>query len=155
MLAAYRLMAANGCTGYGLPLHPSRKPVMVSMVASSLLLGLPLLADGIGILSGYITRNPEKEIPVCYKALGLRKTMVEYVACPSCGTLFNLEVLSSAVSNQTPHRFGYCGYVCIVNGPGEMADADYGYVGKQQVISLCIGDAKKLKQSLGLKALRN
>jgi (E)-4-hydroxy-3-methylbut-2-enyl-diphosphate synthase len=55
-----------------------------------------LLADGIGdTIRVSLTEAPEKEIPVCYsilQALGLRKTMVEYVACPSCGrTLFNLE----------------------------------------------------------------
>jgi (E)-4-hydroxy-3-methylbut-2-enyl-diphosphate synthase len=60
--------------------------------------------------------------------------MVEYVACPSCGrTLFNLEEVLHQVREATIHLTGLDIAVmgCIVNGPGEMADADYGYVGKQ------------------------
>jgi 4-hydroxy-3-methylbut-2-en-1-yl diphosphate synthase IspG/GcpE len=58
--------------------------------------------------------------------------MVEYVACPSCGrTLFNLENVLHQVREATKHLTGLDIAVmgCIVNGPGEMADADYGYVG--------------------------
>ena len=66
--------------------------------------------------------------------------MVEYVACPSCGrTLFNLEEVLNKVRDATSHLTGLDIAVmgCIVNGPGEMADADYGYVGKTPgVISL-------------------
>ncbi|CCQ65229.1 1-hydroxy-2-methyl-2-(E)-butenyl 4-diphosphate synthase [Crocosphaera watsonii WH 0402] len=97
-----------------------------------------LLAEGIGdTIRVSLTEAPEKEIPVCYsilQALGLRKTMVEYVACPSCGrTLFNLEEVLHQVREATKHLTGLDIAVmgCIVNGPGEMADADYGYVGKQ------------------------
>jgi (E)-4-hydroxy-3-methylbut-2-enyl-diphosphate synthase len=96
-----------------------------------------LLAEGIGdTLRVSLTEAPEKEIPVCYsilQSLGLRKTMVEYVACPSCGrTLFNLEEVLGKVRSATNHLVGLDIAVmgCIVNGPGEMADADYGYVGK-------------------------
>ncbi len=83
-----------------------------------------------------LTEAPEKEIPVCYsilQSLGLRKTMVEYISCPSCGrTLFNLEEVVDKVRNATSHLTGLDIAImgCIVNGPGEMADADYGYVGK-------------------------
>jgi (E)-4-hydroxy-3-methylbut-2-enyl-diphosphate synthase len=97
-----------------------------------------LLAEGIGdTIRVSLTEAPEKEIPVCYgilQALGLRRTMVEYVACPSCGrTLFNLEEVLHKVREATSHLTGLNIAVmgCIVNGPGEMADADYGYVGKQ------------------------
>jgi (E)-4-hydroxy-3-methylbut-2-enyl-diphosphate synthase len=97
-----------------------------------------LLAEGIGdTIRVSLTEAPEKEIPVCYsilQALGLRRTMVEYVACPSCGrTLFNLEEVLHKVRSATDHLTGLNIAVmgCIVNGPGEMADADYGYVGKQ------------------------
>ena len=58
--------------------------------------------------------------------------MVEYISCPSCGrTLFNLEEVVNKVRNATSHLTGLDIAVmgCIVNGPGEMADADYGYVG--------------------------
>jgi len=57
----------------------------------------------------------------------------EYIACPGCGrTLFNLEAVFEQVKRQTSHLKGYCIAVmgCVVNGPGEMADADYGYVGE-------------------------
>lgn len=60
-------------------------------------------------------------------------TKCEYVACPGCGrTLYNLEEAFNEVKRRTSHLSGYCIAVmgCIVNGPGEMADADYGYVGE-------------------------
>lgn len=60
-------------------------------------------------------------------------TKCEYVACPGCGrTLYNLEETFNEVKKRTSHLSGYCIAVmgCIVNGPGEMADADYGYVGE-------------------------
>ena len=59
--------------------------------------------------------------------------MVEYISCPSCGrTLFNLEEVVDKVRKATSHLTGLDIAImgCIVNGPGEMADADYGYVGK-------------------------
>ncbi|NEN92231.1 MAG: (E)-4-hydroxy-3-methylbut-2-enyl-diphosphate synthase [Okeania sp. SIO3H1] len=124
-----------------------------------------LLADGIGdTIRVSLTEAPEKEIPVCYsilQALGLRKTMVEYVACPSCGrTLFNLENVLHQVREATKHLTGLDIAVmgCIVNGPGEMADADYGYVGKQPgYISLYRGreEIKKVPESQGVEELIN
>ena len=125
----------------------------------------PLLADGIGdTIRVSLTEAPEKEIPVCYsilQALGLRKTMVEYVACPSCGrTLFNLEDVLHKVREATKHLTGLDIAVmgCIVNGPGEMADADYGYVGKQAgYISLYRGreEIKKVPEDRGVEELIN
>jgi (E)-4-hydroxy-3-methylbut-2-enyl-diphosphate synthase len=124
-----------------------------------------LLSEGIGdTIRVSITEAPEKEIPVCYsilQALGLRKTMVEYIACPSCGrTLFNLEQVLHQVREATKHLTGLNIAVmgCIVNGPGEMADADYGYVGKQPgYISLYRGreEIKKVPESSGVKELIN
>jgi (E)-4-hydroxy-3-methylbut-2-enyl-diphosphate synthase len=124
-----------------------------------------LLADGIGdTIRVSLTEAPEKEIPVCYsilQALGLRKTMVEYVACPSCGrTLFNLEEVLHQVREATKHLTGLDIAVmgCIVNGSGEMADADYGYIGKQPgYISLYRGreEIKKVPESQGVKELIN
>src|SRR5205085_2098371 len=76
------------------------------------------------------------ELPVCYdilQSLGLRKTKVEYIACPSCGrTKFDLPTVFTWVKSATEHLVGLDIAVmgCIVNGPGEMGDADYGYVGK-------------------------
>jgi (E)-4-hydroxy-3-methylbut-2-enyl-diphosphate synthase len=60
-------------------------------------------------------------------------TKPEYIACPGCGrTLFNLEEVFEEVKRRTSHLKGYNIAVmgCVVNGPGEMADADYGYVGE-------------------------
>lgn len=124
-----------------------------------------LLAEGIGdTIRVSLTEAPEKEIPVCYgilQALGLRRTMVEYVACPSCGrTLFNLEEVLHKVREATQHLTGLNIAVmgCIVNGPGEMADADYGYVGKQPgYISLYRGreEIKKVPESEGVTELIN
>ncbi|WP_288917046.1 flavodoxin-dependent (E)-4-hydroxy-3-methylbut-2-enyl-diphosphate synthase, partial [uncultured Synechococcus sp.] len=122
-----------------------------------------LLAEGIGdTIRVSLTEAPEKEIPVCYsilQALGLRKTMVEYVACPSCGrTLFNLEEVLHVVREATKHLTGLDIAVmgCIVNGPGEMADADYGYVGKTPgTISLYRGreEIGRVPEAEGVEAL--
>lgn len=124
-----------------------------------------LLAEGIGdTIRVSLTEAPEKEIPVCYgilQALGLRRTMVEYVACPSCGrTLFNLEEVLHKVREATSHLTGLNIAVmgCIVNGPGEMADADYGYVGKQAgVIALYRGrdEIKRVPEDQGVVELIN
>ncbi|MFA5713519.1 MAG: flavodoxin-dependent (E)-4-hydroxy-3-methylbut-2-enyl-diphosphate synthase, partial [Bacteroidales bacterium] len=59
-------------------------------------------------------------------------TRAEYIACPGCGrTLYNIERVLNKVKERTSHLVGYKIAVmgCIVNGPGEMADAHYGYVG--------------------------
>jgi (E)-4-hydroxy-3-methylbut-2-enyl-diphosphate synthase len=95
-----------------------------------------LLMEGIGdTIRVSLAEDPKNEIPVCYdilQSLGLRKTKVEYIACPSCGrTKFNLPIVLNQVRVATKHLVGLDIAVmgCIVNGPGEMADADYGYVG--------------------------
>jgi (E)-4-hydroxy-3-methylbut-2-enyl-diphosphate synthase len=95
-----------------------------------------LLMEGIGdTIRVSLSEDPIHEIPVCYdilQSLGLRKTKVEYIACPSCGrTKFNLPTVLHQVREATKHLIGLDIAVmgCIVNGPGEMADADYGYVG--------------------------
>jgi (E)-4-hydroxy-3-methylbut-2-enyl-diphosphate synthase len=66
------------------------------------------------------------------QATGARITKTEYIACPSCGrTLFNIQKTLQKIKSRTSHlkglKIGVMG--CCVNGPGEMADADYGYVG--------------------------
>ena len=106
-----------------------------------------LLAEGIGdTIRVSLSEDPIHEIPVCYdilQALGLRRTKTEYIACPSCGrTKFDLPTVLNEVRNATGHLKGLNIAVmgCIVNGPGEMADADYGYVGKgENLISLYRG----------------
>lgn len=96
-----------------------------------------LLAEGIGdTIRVSLAEDPINEIPVCYdilQALGLRRTKTEFIACPSCGrTKFDLPSVFRQVKEATGHLSGLDIAVmgCIVNGPGEMADADYGYVGK-------------------------
>ncbi len=166
MLAAYRLMVQRmDALGMDYPLHLGVTEAgdgEYGRIKSTAGIGT-LLAEGIGdTLRVSLTEAPEKEIPVCYsilQALGLRKTMVEYVACPSCGrTLFNLEDVLHQVREATQHLTGLDIAVmgCIVNGPGEMADADYGYVGKQPgYISLYRGrdEVKKVPEAQGVEEL--
>ncbi|MGY8675245.1 MAG: flavodoxin-dependent (E)-4-hydroxy-3-methylbut-2-enyl-diphosphate synthase, partial [Verrucomicrobiia bacterium] len=66
------------------------------------------------------------------QAAGCRSFKTDYVACPSCGrTLFNLQTVTARIKSRTDHLKGVKIAImgCIVNGPGEMADADFGYVG--------------------------
>jgi (E)-4-hydroxy-3-methylbut-2-enyl-diphosphate synthase len=168
MIAAYRLMAKRmDELGMDYPLHLGVTEAgdgEYGRIKSTAGIAT-LLVDGIGdTIRVSLTEAPEKEIPVCYsilQALGLRKTMVEYVACPSCGrTLFNLEEVLHQVREATKHLTGLDIAVmgCIVNGPGEMADADYGYVGKQPgLISLYRGreEIKKVPESQGVQELIN
>ena len=168
MLAAYRLMVKRmDELGMPYPLHLGVTEAgdgEYGRIKSTAGIAT-LLAEGIGdTIRVSLTEAPEKEIPVCYsilQALGLRKTMVEYVACPSCGrTLFNLENVLHEVREATKHLTGLDIAVmgCIVNGPGEMADADYGYVGKKPgYISLYRGreEIKKVPESQGVEELIN
>jgi (E)-4-hydroxy-3-methylbut-2-enyl-diphosphate synthase len=106
-----------------------------------------LLIDGLG--DGVILRIPTvqsgtsddqlvqvKDLNQCaftiLQAARTRMTKTEYISCPSCGrTLFDLQETTAMIRQRTDHlkgvKIGIMG--CIVNGPGEMADADYGYVG--------------------------
>ena len=166
MLAAYRLMADTmDREGFNYPLHLGVTEAGdgdYGRIKSTAGIAT-LLAEGLGdTLRVSLTEAPEKEIPVCFsilQALGIRKTMVEYVACPSCGrTLFNLEEVLHQVRNATSHLTGLDIAVmgCIVNGPGEMADADYGYVGKGPgVIALYRNrdEIRKVPEAEGVEAL--
>lgn len=95
-----------------------------------------LLCDGIGdavIVQG--EEAPGQSLRLSYnilQAAGARIFKTDYVACPSCGrTLFNLQTTTQKIRAATGHLKGVRIAVmgCIVNGPGEMADADFGYVG--------------------------
>ncbi|CAN1208987.1 (E)-4-hydroxy-3-methylbut-2-enyl-diphosphate synthase [Tumidithrix helvetica PCC 7403] len=166
MVAAYQLMAKRmDALGMDYPLHLGVTEAgdgEYGRIKSTAGIAT-LLAQGIGdTIRVSLTEAPEKEIPVCYsilQALGLRKTMVEYVACPSCGrTLFNLEEVLHKVREATKHLTGLDIAVmgCIVNGPGEMADADYGYVGKTPgMISLYRGkeEIKRVPENEGVEQL--
>lgn len=97
-----------------------------------------LLLDGFG--DGLWLENdgdalPNQLLSISYgilQATRVRVSKTEYISCPSCGrTLFDLQTTIAHIKEKTSHlkglKIGIMG--CIVNGPGEMADADYGYVG--------------------------
>ena len=91
------------------------------------------LADGIDIRNDNFSQEQIDEIALAIlQAARVRISRTEYIACPSCGrTLYDIESTLAAIKARTSHlvglKIGVMG--CIVNGPGEMADADYGYVG--------------------------
>jgi len=95
-----------------------------------------LLIDGYGdFLSCEAPVSPAKSLTLAYDILQgarARQTKTEYVACPSCGrTLFDIQSTTLKIKERTGHLKSVTIAVmgCIVNGPGEMADADFGYVG--------------------------
>ena len=95
-----------------------------------------LLCDGLGDLISIETEaDPVRATTLAYNVLqgaGARSSKTEFVACPSCGrTLFDLQTTTQRIRAQTGHLKGVKLAImgCIVNGPGEMADADFGYVG--------------------------
>ncbi len=116
------------------------------LLESSILTG-NLLCDGIGdLISIENEPNLEQAIPLAYNILQgarARITKTEFVACPSCGrTLFDLQSVTQRIRAKTDHLKGVTIAImgCIVNGPGEMADADFGYVGgAPDKINLYIG----------------
>jgi (E)-4-hydroxy-3-methylbut-2-enyl-diphosphate synthase len=95
-----------------------------------------LLCDGIGAFVSIETETDvTRATKLSYNVLqgaGARISKTEFVACPSCGrTLFDLQSTTQRIRAQTGHLKGVKIAImgCIVNGPGEMADADFGYVG--------------------------
>jgi len=106
-----------------------------ALVGAAVDLGAPL-CDGIGDAialagAGELARAVELGYRILQGAR-LRTSWTEFISCPSCGrTLFDLEETTARVQARTGHLKGLKIAVmgCIVNGPGEMADADFGYVG--------------------------
>ncbi len=107
----------------------------IALLRASVVIG-SLLADGIG--DAILVRGESgagQSLRLAYnilQAAGCRSFKTEYVACPSCGrTLFNLQTVTARIKTRTEHLKGVKIAImgCIVNGPGEMADADFGYVG--------------------------
>ncbi|GAB4825428.1 hypothetical protein Ancab_008301 [Ancistrocladus abbreviatus] len=96
-----------------------------------------LLVDGLG--DGILLEAPDLDFDFLrnssfnlLQGCRMRNTKTEYVSCPSCGrTLFDLQEVSAQIREKTSHLPGVSIAImgCIVNGPGEMADADFGYVG--------------------------
>ena len=143
-ITAFRLLAAKlkrlgrnnpillkDCIAFEpVPLEPKIALLRASVVVGS------LLADGIG--DAVLIRGEAgggQSLRLAYnilQAAGCRSFKTDYVACPSCGrTLFNLQTVTARIKARTEHLKGVKIAImgCIVNGPGEMADADFGYVG--------------------------
>ncbi len=144
VITAFRLLAARlkrlgcnnpillkDCLGFTpTPLEPK-----IALLRASVVIG-SLLADGIG--DAILVRGEAgggQSLRLAYnilQAAGCRSFKTDYVACPSCGrTLFNLQTVTARIKARTDHLKGVKIAImgCIVNGPGEMADADFGYVG--------------------------
>jgi (E)-4-hydroxy-3-methylbut-2-enyl-diphosphate synthase len=144
VITAFRLLAAKlkrlglnnpillkDCLEFGpAPLEPK-----IALLRASVVIGA-LLADGIG--DAILVRGESgggQSLRLAYnilQAAGCRSFKTDYVACPSCGrTLFNLQTVTARIKARTEHLKGVKIAImgCIVNGPGEMADADFGYVG--------------------------
>lgn len=141
LVPAFRLLAGGLQARHPVLLKDTLDPptengdFLGSLLVASRNLG-SLLCDGIG--DAVIVRGetaPGQSLRLAYnilQAAGSRIFKTDYVACPSCGrTLFNLQSTTRKIREATGHlkgvRIAIMG--CIVNGPGEMADADFGYVG--------------------------
>ena len=158
VIAAFRLLAAGIEARHSILLkdsldpHPdAQTPFVRTLLAASARLG-SLLCDGIGDAVLLRTEEaPGQTLRLAYnilQAVGARIFKTDYVACPSCGrTLFNLQETTARIKAATEHLKGVKIAImgCIVNGPGEMADADFGYVG---------GAPGKVNLYVGKKALR-
>jgi (E)-4-hydroxy-3-methylbut-2-enyl-diphosphate synthase len=142
VITAFRLLAAKVPLRHPIllkdTLYPSTDPqsdFIRTLLASATNIGA-LLCDGIGdaiLIQG--EEAPGQSLRLAYnilQAAGSRIFKTDYVACPSCGrTLFNLQTTTARIKAATLHLKGVKIAImgCIVNGPGEMADADFGYVG--------------------------
>ena len=141
MIRNVRFLAAKlNEMGKDYPIHLKVQPMAEESfdeyrVHASIVLG-SLLCDGIGdSVQAGTGSDPKKDLELLYnilQAAGVRITKTEYVSCPSCGrTLFDLQSTTERIRSKTGHLKGVKIAImgCIVNGPGEMADADFGYVG--------------------------
>jgi (E)-4-hydroxy-3-methylbut-2-enyl-diphosphate synthase len=141
VIAAYRLLAARVDPRHPILLKDVLTPGSTSTDFLTALLHAAtnigsLLCDGIGdaiLIQG--ESAPGQALRLSYNVLqaaGSRIFKTDYVACPSCGrTLFDLQSTTARIKASTLHLKGVKIAImgCIVNGPGEMADADFGYVG--------------------------
>lgn len=147
---AYRYLAAHLDThGLAVPLHlktPALHGRDAVLFQGSIWLGA-LLCDGLGDSLQIDSDLPATEaLSLSYtilQAARLRMSKTEFISCPSCGrTLFNLQTTTERIKARMSHlkevKIAIMG--CIVNGPGEMADADFGYVGSGPgKVSLYVG----------------
>ena len=114
----------------------SAAPSFLNRLLDASILSGSLLCDGLGDLISIETdKDLTRATKLAYNVLqgaGARISKTEFVACPSCGrTLFDLQSTTQRIREKTGHLKGIKIAImgCIVNGPGEMADADFGYVG--------------------------
>lgn len=149
-VAAYRFVAAHlDAHGLNVPLHLKTTPLYgreAALFQAPIWCGT-LLCDGLGDSLQIDSDGPVHEtIALSYnilQAARLRMSKTEFISCPSCGrTLFNLQTTTERIKTRMSHlkdvKIAIMG--CIVNGPGEMADADFGYVGAGPgKISLYVG----------------
>ncbi len=140
VIAAFRLLAARLDDRHPILLKdtfgsPASDDFLSALLIAAKRLG-SLLCDGIG--DAVLVRGeaaPGQSLRLAYnilQAAGARIFKTDYVACPSCGrTLFDLQSTTARIKAATAHLKGVKIAImgCIVNGPGEMADADFGYVG--------------------------
>ncbi|HTL15664.1 MAG TPA: (E)-4-hydroxy-3-methylbut-2-enyl-diphosphate synthase [Patescibacteria group bacterium] len=143
-IAAFRLLAARlKRLGRNNPImlkdclrfEPAALEPRIALLRAGVVIG-SLLADGIGdaiLVRGEAGAGQSLRLAFnILQAAGCRSFKTDYVACPSCGrTLFNLQTVTARIKKRTEHLKGVKIAImgCIVNGPGEMADADFGYVG--------------------------
>ena len=121
------------------------------------------LSDGVWVESDLPSQKIMATIFGFFQATRTRISKTEYISCPSCGrTLFDLQETTQMIRSRTSHlkgvKIGIMG--CIVNGPGEMADADYGYVGSghgritlykgQEVVEKAIPSAEAVDKLIDL-----
>jgi (E)-4-hydroxy-3-methylbut-2-enyl-diphosphate synthase len=142
VISAFRQLAAVLPARHSIVLKDTLQPsgdaqraFTTTMLTSSAAIG-SLLCDGVGdaiLVQG--EDAPGQSLRLAFnilQAAGSRIFKTDYVACPSCGrTLFNLQETTARIKASTVHLKGVKIAImgCIVNGPGEMADADFGYVG--------------------------
>jgi (E)-4-hydroxy-3-methylbut-2-enyl-diphosphate synthase len=150
-IPAYRRLAAHLAAAdieAPLLLKTPRLTADEALLCASLTLGA-LLCDGVGDAIEVVSDLPAMDaLRLSYNILqGARRRIskTEFISCPSCGrTQFDLETTTQRIKSQTGHLTGVKIAImgCIVNGPGEMADADFGYVGSGPgKINLYVGKA--------------
>ncbi len=156
--------------------YPDQAPELTQLQAATDVGGLLIdgLGDGLVLCTDELPAQPAAALHEAIAGLNAlsfgvlqaartRMSKTEYISCPSCGrTLFDLQETTALIRQRTDHlkgiKIGIMG--CIVNGPGEMADADYGYVGVgkgkialyrgQEVIKKAVPEERAVDELIGL-----
>jgi 4-hydroxy-3-methylbut-2-en-1-yl diphosphate synthase IspG/GcpE len=136
LIQAGRLLVAElARIGADDPLFLRSEPAAEHLLSAALPIG-SLICDGLGdAVQAATLGGGQEEVRLSLdvlQAAGTRLSKTDYVACPSCGrTLFDLQSTTERIKAKTSHLVGVRIAImgCVVNGPGEMADADFGYMG--------------------------